>query len=106
MIQLTENAAGAIRSAIEDADGPVEGLRIMVESGGCSGFKYMLGLVAEKEPDDIIVERHGIQVFIDAKSTPLLNGVTVDFCETLQGAGFTFDNPNATSSCACGKSFC
>jgi iron-sulfur cluster assembly accessory protein len=105
MIQLTDSALSAIRNAIAGSDGPVEGLRIMVEAGGCAGYKYMMGLVAVREPDDFIVERDGVRVFVDSKSVRLLEGATVDFAVSLEGAGFTFNNPNATSSCSCGKSF-
>jgi iron-sulfur cluster assembly accessory protein len=105
MIEITENAASAIRSAITGASEPVQGLRLMVESGGCAGNKYMMGLVAEGLPGDVVVEKGGIKVFVDPSSAPMLTGVTVDFLEGVDGAGFTFLNPNAKSSCACGKSF-
>ncbi|MGD0675176.1 MAG: iron-sulfur cluster assembly accessory protein [Polyangiaceae bacterium] len=105
MIEITDNAANAIRTAIAGASAPVQGLRLMVESGGCAGNKYMMGLVAEPLPGDVLVEKGEIKVFVDASSAPLLNGVTVDFLTTAEGAGFTFVNPNATSSCSCGKSF-
>ena len=106
MIELTENAISAIRTAISGSTVPVEGLRIMVEPGGCAGNKYMLGLVAGGEPNDVIVERNGLKLFVDAGSVPLLHGVTVDYLSGLEGSGFTFENPNATTSCSCGKSFC
>jgi iron-sulfur cluster assembly accessory protein len=105
MIEITENAANAIRTAITGATAPVQGLRLMVESGGCAGNKYMMGLVAEGLPGDVVVEKDGIKVFVDPSSAPMLAGVRVDFLESVDGAGFTFVNPNATSSCACGKSF-
>jgi iron-sulfur cluster assembly accessory protein len=105
MIDITDNAANAIRSAISGATAPVQGLRLMVESGGCAGNKYMMGLVADGLPGDVVVEKGGIKVFVDPASAPLLQGVTVDFLEGVDGAGFTFVNPNASSSCACGKSF-
>jgi iron-sulfur cluster assembly accessory protein len=105
MIELTDSAVNAIRSAISGSDGPVEGLRIMVEAGGCAGYKYMMGLVADRQPEDVVVEKDGIRVFVDPSSLELLNGATVDFAVSLEGSGFTFTNPNATSSCSCGKSF-
>jgi iron-sulfur cluster assembly protein len=105
MIELTESAVNAIRSAIAESEGPVEGLRIMVEAGGCAGYQYMMGLVADHQQGDVVVEKGGIKLFVDAGSMELLQGVTIDFAETLEGAGFTFANPNATSSCSCGKSF-
>ncbi|WP_026379585.1 HesB/IscA family protein [Afifella pfennigii] len=105
MIHLTETAASALRQAIEGAEHPVEGLRLMVEVGGCAGFKYMMGLVASGEPEDAVFESGGIRLFVDEESLPHLAGTTVDFVSSLEGAGFTFDNPQAAWSCACGKSF-
>jgi iron-sulfur cluster assembly protein len=105
MIELTESAVSAIRTAISGSSQVVEGLRIMVESGGCAGNKYMMGLVTEQEPNDVVVEKQGIKVFVDASSAPLLQGTVMDFTIGMEGSGFTFSNPNATSSCSCGKSF-
>lgn len=105
MINLTDSAVNAVRSAISGSAEPVDGLRIMVEAGGCAGFKYMMGLVGARNADDMVVERDGIRVFVDQNSLPYLNGTTVDFVIGLQGSGFTFDNPQAKSSCSCGKSF-
>ena len=105
MIELTASAVGAIRTAIPGSSQVVEGLRIMVESGGCAGNKYMMGLVPEKEPGDLVIEKDGIKVFLDANSAPLLQGTVLDFTIGMEGSGFTFSNPNATSSCSCGKSF-
>ena len=105
MINLTDSALNAVRSAIAGADEPAGGLRIMVEAGGCAGHKYMMGLVNEAAPDDTVVERDGVKVFVDMKSHELLAGTTIDFVVALEGSGFTFENPNATSSCSCGKSF-
>ncbi|VFU09226.1 conserved hypothetical protein [Methylocella tundrae] len=105
MIQLTDGAVNAVRSAIEGAGQPVEGLRIMVEAGGCAGMKYMMGLVADVNPSDIVVERDGVKVYVDEASLLHLEGTTVDFVMGLEGSGFTFDNPKATASCSCGKSF-
>lgn len=105
MIHLTDSALNAVRTAMSGASGPVGGLRIMVETGGCAGNKYSMGLVNEADPDDTVVERDGVKVFVDAKSHELLEGTTIDFVVALQGSGFTFDNPNAKSACSCGKSF-
>jgi iron-sulfur cluster assembly accessory protein len=105
MISLTDNAVQAVKSAIAGAEGPVEGLRIMVEAGGCAGYKYMMGFVAGADDGDIVVEKGGIKVLVDPASQPLLAGTTVDFVTGLEGSGFTFTNPNAASKCSCGKSF-
>jgi len=105
MINLTNSAINAVRSAMDGAPQPVGGLRIMVEAGGCAGYKYMMGLVGEAEPDDTVIERDGVKLFVDMKSHEFLAGTTIDFVVALEGSGFTFDNPNAKSSCSCGKSF-
>jgi iron-sulfur cluster assembly protein len=105
MINLTDSALNAVRNAITAAPNPVDGLRIMVEAGGCAGLKYNLGLVSEIDPDDTVIERDGVRVFIDNKSHEMLAGTTIDFVIALEGSGFTFDNPNAKTSCGCGKSF-
>jgi len=105
MINLTDSAVNAVKTAISSAAQPAGGLRIMVETGGCAGFKYMMGLAEEAKPDDTVIERGGVKVFVDNKSHEHLNGTTIDFVVALEGSGFTFDNPNAKSSCSCGKSF-
>ncbi len=105
MINLTDSALNAVRNAISTADKPVSGLRIMVEAGGCAGLKYNMGLVNDPEPDDTVIERDGVRVMIDDKSKEYLDGTTIDFVVALEGSGFTFENPNAKSSCGCGKSF-
>lgn len=105
MINLTDSALNAVRTAMAGASGPVGGLRIMVETGGCAGHKYSMGLVPQGNEDDAVVEREGVKLFVDPKSHELLAGTTIDFVVALQGSGFTFDNPNASKSCSCGKSF-
>ena len=112
MIRLTDNAVAAIKTALTRASetGPwgersAEGLRIMVETGGCAGFKYMMGLEAESRDGDELVRQDGVTLFIDNQSQPYLAGMTVDFVTGLESSGFVFDNPNAASKCSCGKSF-
>jgi iron-sulfur cluster assembly accessory protein len=105
LIQLTQSAADAVRTAIAGAPEPMDGLRIVVESGGCAGYKYIMGLVAAPAPGDVQVEDRGIKVFIDPASLPSIAGTTIDFVMTLQESGFSFNNPQATTSCSCGKSF-
>jgi iron-sulfur cluster assembly accessory protein len=105
MINLTESAANAVRMAIDGAKDPIVGLRIMVETGGCAGMKYKMGLVASTDADDVTVEASGVKVFIDPASIAHLEGTTVDFVIGMEGSGFVFDNPQARSSCSCGKSF-
>ena len=105
MIVLTDSAADAVRQAIAKAGGEAAGLRIQVDAGGCAGYQSKMGLVAEPDADDVIVRNEDVAVYVDPVSQPLLNGTTIDFVVALEGSGFTFDNPNATNSCSCGKSF-
>lgn len=105
MLNMTESAVNAVRMAINGAKDPIAGLRIMVELGGCAGLKYKMGLVAAGEETDVTTEQHGVKVFIDPPSLPYLQGTTVDFVIGMEGSGFVFDNPQAKSSCSCGKSF-
>ena len=112
MIRLTESAVAAVKTAISRASAnaapgapSAEGLRIMVQTGGCAGFKYMMGLEKEPRDGDTVVEQDGVVVFIDDLSQPHLSGMKVDFVAGLESSGFVFDNPNAASKCACGKSF-
>lgn len=103
MINLTENALNAVRGVISTSG--ASGLRITVESGGCAGFKYIMGLANETKSDDTVIERDGIKLFVDNDSHKYLAGTTIDFVLAQEGSGFTFDNPNAKASCTCGKSF-
>jgi iron-sulfur cluster assembly accessory protein len=105
MFTLTENAQKAIGRFIKGSETPVEGLRISVTGGGCSGLQYGMSLEATSKPDDKVVEVNHIKVFIDPCSAPMLDGVTVDFLDSMQGSGFKFHNPNASASCGCGNSF-
>ncbi len=112
MIRLTDNAVAAIKSALSRASErtvatapSAEGLRIMVQTGGCAGFKYLMGLEAATRDGDEVVRQDGVALFIDRESQPHLTGMTVDFVTGLESSGFVFDNPNASSKCSCGKSF-
>jgi iron-sulfur cluster assembly protein len=105
MIVLTSEAAAAVKAAMARAGKTDGGLRIMVEAGGCAGYKYLIGLDAEPRSDDTVVESGGVKLFIDPDSQPMLQGMRIGFHESLEGSGFTFENPNATSRCSCGKSF-
>ena len=97
-----------VRGQDEFAEGvPAEvgGLRVSVQPGGCSGFKY--GLLIEDQPaeDDFVLDQGGFRVFVDPFSAQYLNNVTIDYVSSMQGSGFTFKNPNATGGCGCGHSF-
>lgn len=105
MIVLSNEAATAVKAAMSRAGKTEGGLRIMVESGGCAGYKYLIGLDAEPRADDAVIEAAGVKLFVDPESQPLLAGMRIGFIESLEGSGFTFDNPNAATKCGCGKSF-
>jgi iron-sulfur cluster assembly accessory protein len=103
-IVLTESAARRI-SEIVAGEPEAKLLRVSVEGGGCSGFQYRFDLVADKEPDDIVIERAGARVLIDPVSLEYMAGSEIDFVDDLIGASFKVRNPNATASCGCGTSF-
>lgn len=103
-IVLTESAARRI-SEIVAGEPEAKLLRVSVEGGGCSGFQYRFDLVADKEPDDIVIERAGARVLVDPVSLEYMAGSEIDFVDDLIGASFKVRNPNATASCGCGTSF-
>jgi iron-sulfur cluster assembly accessory protein len=105
MITLTESAVKAVNRFIAGAETPAAGLRIQVTGGGCSGLQYGMKLEAEAEPTDTVVEYGAVKVFVDPESFAKIDGIVVDFVDSLEGSGFKFSNPNATKSCACGSSF-
>lgn len=105
MIQLTPNAAKAIRRFIKFSETPVKAFRISVVDGGCNGVQYNLSLEAAAAADDLRMEVDGISLLVDPTSRPMLEGLTVDFVDRLTESGFKFINPNAKAACGCGKSF-
>src|SRR2546430_12664104 len=81
------------------------GLRVSVQPGGCSGFKYSLVIEDRVADDDIVIPRGGFNVFVDPFSAQYLNGVTIDYVTSMQGSGFTFKNPNSTGGGGCRSPF-
>lgn len=105
MIDVTDNAVRQLRSLLsQKAENSQNGLRVHVAKGGCSGMHYEMTLDARKS-GDAIVERDGVQFFIDDQSVPYLRGATLDFTDGLTGTGFRIVNPNASRTCGCGSSF-
>ena len=105
MIEVTQNAAQELRRLLEEQKQAAgKGLRVQITKGGCSGLHYEMTL-DEKKSGDEVVERDGVQFFIDHESTAYLRGATLDYCGGLTGAGFQFVNPNASRTCGCGTSF-
>ncbi|MBX5495326.1 MAG: iron-sulfur cluster assembly accessory protein [Bryobacteraceae bacterium] len=104
MIQVTPKAVEKIRAAFQK-EGVQGGLRLGVLGGGCSGLSYLFRFEPKPRPTDKVFEFDGIQVYIDPKSMLYLDGMTLDYKESLMYSGFAFDNPNAKKSCGCGSSF-
>ncbi len=104
MITLTPRAAQQIRSMHAGLGDPQKKLRVFIEDGGCSGFQYGMSFDLPKDGDQEIVSE-GVPVLLDATSAVYLGGSTVDFDDGLHGKGFEIKNPNAQSTCGCGKSF-
>jgi len=105
VVSLTDAAAVKLREITAGELNPDTGLRVYVYSGGCSGFRY--GMMIEDAPtaEDRVLEAQGIKVYVDTKSIDLLRGSQIDYVDTLMGAGFTVNNPNAVAACGCGSSF-
>jgi len=105
VISLTDAAAAKLRDLTKDEPNPEIGLRVYVYSGGCSGYRYGMMLEDQPTPEDRVLQASGVRVYIDGNSIPLLQGSEIDYVDTLMGAGFTVNNPNAVSACGCGSSF-
>ena len=103
-LTLTESAANRV-GAIARKQGKPPILRLSVEGGGCSGFQYKFDLAEAAEVDDAVSETDGVRLVIDPVSLELVAGCTVDFVESLGGAAFKVENPNAAAGCGCGSSF-
>jgi iron-sulfur cluster assembly protein len=105
MISVTDNAVRQLHNLLSQrAENSQKGLRVQVAKGGCSGLHYEMTL-DEKKDGDAVVERDGMQFFIDRDSISYLRGATLDFSDGLTGAGFRVVNPNASRTCGCGSSF-
>ena len=104
-VQLTDVAAGKVKSLLEQEGRDDLRLRVGVQPGGCSGLIYQLYFDERTLDGDVVRDFDGVEVVVDRMSVPYLDGSTVDFEDTIQKQGFTMDNPNAGGSCACGDSF-
>ncbi len=105
-ISLTDGAAVKVRALLDQEGRDDLRLRIAVQPGGCAGLQYQLFFDERSLDGDIEVDLHGVPVVLDRMSAPYLGGATIDFTDTIEQQGFTIDNPNASSGCACGNSFC
>lgn len=104
MITLSPRAAAQVRLMQADLPAGSQPLRVLMETGGCSGFQYGMSF-DEAKPDDTRFESEGVQIVIDPTSLAYLDGSNIDFDDGLHGKGFEIKNPNAQSTCGCGKSF-
>ncbi len=103
-IALTPSAAARVAS-VASRQGKPAILRLSVDGGGCSGFQYRFGFADAPEADDTVAETDGVRLVVDAVSLNLVRGCAVDYVESLGGAAFRVENPNAASGCGCGSSF-
>jgi iron-sulfur cluster assembly protein len=103
-IQVTPKAVEKIRVSFAK-QGVEGGLRLGVLGGGCSGLSYQFRFEPKPRPTDHVFDFDGVQVFVDPKSMVFLDGMTLDWKESLMQSGFAFENPHATKSCGCGTSF-
>lgn len=105
IVMVTDKAVEQIKKIYQDQKPDEEkGLRLAVIGGGCSGLQYKIEF-SPKTPKDNIIQKEGIDILIDPKSSIYLKGVVLDFKDGLNGKGFTFENPNASNTCGCGESF-
>ena len=104
-VTLTPTAIGKVKEIMSQQTPSPSGLRVGVVGGGCSGFSYSMQFENAPGMMDKVFEFDGLKVYVDATSVMYLNGCRVDYVETLEGAGFKFENPNVKSTCGCGSSF-
>jgi iron-sulfur cluster insertion protein len=105
-VRLTESAARRVAELkVQEETTPGTFLRLAVSGGGCSGFQYGFSFDDQRQADDYVFTRDGVELVVDAVSLELVKGAEVDFVEDLMGAAFQVKNPNAASSCGCGNSF-
>jgi len=104
-VQITDAAAAKVKSLLAQEGRDDLRLRLAVQPGGCSGLIYQLYFDERTLDGDAMKDFDGVGVIVDKMSVPYLEGATIDFADTIEKQGFTVDNPNAGSSCACGDSF-
>jgi iron-sulfur cluster assembly accessory protein len=105
MILLTDTASTKVREIMSQQNPAPTALRVAVVGGGCSGFSYHMAFDNAENPSDNVYEFEGLKVLVDQMSEMYLDGVQIDYIESIEGAGFKFNNPNVKSTCGCGSSF-
>lgn len=104
LVTATESAISELKRLLARETNPVDGVRLAVRGGGCSGLSYVLEFGKMREGDNT-VEQDGVRFLMDRKSSIYLKGIVLDYKEGLNSKGFVFQNPNASSTCGCGESF-
>jgi iron-sulfur cluster assembly protein len=104
-VTLTEKATIRLQSFLKKQSNKVSGIRVGVKDGGCNGYEYTLNLVGKPNEKDVCFNQNNISIYVDPNNISLLEGVVIDFVDSLVKSGFIFTNPNATGTCDCGKSF-
>ncbi len=104
-VTLTAKAVEMVKEAMAREALQGYGIRIGVMGGGCAGFQYSMDFEKEAREGDLSFEQDGVRLFVDPMSSMYLQGITIDYVQSLQGAGFKFNNPNARTTCGCGSSF-
>jgi iron-sulfur cluster assembly protein len=106
MITISDKGAEKVHEflASQQDEAALAGLRVGVRGGGCSGFQYQLAFDEQRE-NDVVFESHGLKLLVDSDSLQYVRGSTIDYEESLQGAGFKVNNPNVVAACGCGSSF-
>jgi iron-sulfur cluster assembly accessory protein len=105
MVSVTPVASGKVKEIMTQQTPVPTALRVAVVGGGCSGFSYHMAFENQVNESDNVYEFNGLKVLVDQMSEMYLDGVEIDYIETLEGAGFKFNNPNVKSTCGCGSSF-
>jgi len=105
MISLTPVASSKVKEIMSTQNPAPSALRVAVVGGGCSGFQYHMAFENQTSETDDVYDFDGLKVLVDQMSSMYLDGVEIDYVETLEGAGFKFNNPNVKTTCGCGSSF-
>lgn len=105
MITISEAAANRVKALIARSEKPVAGLRVGVNSRGCSGMSYVIEYAEEKKPFEEVIEDRGVKIFVDPTAIMFLIGSEMDYAEDKLQSGFVFRNPNEKGRCGCGESF-
>ncbi len=104
-LDISDGAAAKVKQLLEEEGDAELALRVAVRPGGCSGFSYEMYFDSELAADDIKHDVAGVRVVTDPTSARMLAGATLEYKDSLQGAGFAINNPNAQRTCGCGQSF-